>query len=172
MPAPPLPWLGSVHSTRPRQCTRGKAGTRWSSRPASAAPERTKQPAASTKFALTLFPSPPLPLLHRHTMVTSTSSLPRIGQPCPAAGGGGTPLRSLALVSLLLASLPAPTAGASSSPSSLPHRRELISKDAALSKAACFGSYPRYVLCVCWYLLDSAGPGLCFPSSKGRRSRK
>jgi hypothetical protein len=96
----------------------------------------------------TLFPFPTLSLpQHRHIMATATSLSHRIGKTCPARGGGA-PLKSLALFSLLLASLPDPTASTSSSPDSRPHRK-LISKDAAISKAACFGSYPRYVSCVC-----------------------
>lgn len=103
-------------------------------------------------------------------MATSSSSLPRIGH-CPAAGGGA-PLRSLALVSLLLASTPALTAAASSSPSPRPHR-ELISKDAALSKAACFGSYPRYVRRMCCCLPKHASPGLSLSMAKrGQKARK
>ena len=152
--------------------TRGR-DARWLSGPAFTAHERGNQ-AASTKFAPhALFPSPLLPQAPK--MATSTSSSPRIGHSCPAASGAGAPLRSLALVSLLLASLPAPTAGASVSPNSRPHR-ELISKDAALSKAACFGSYPRYVLCACHYLPKSAVPRLSFlcpvAKKRGQKGRK
>lgn len=139
---------------------------RWSG-PAFAAHQ-----AASTKFPHAFVPSPLFPQAPK--MATSTSSSPRIGQSCPAASGAGAPLRSLALVSLLLASLPAPTAGASASPNSRPHR-ELISKDAALSKAACFGSYPRYVLCAYNYLPKPAVPRLSFLSpvaKKGDKGRK